>query len=63
MTKKIILKSPANTPATESSKEKQKKKYQKPALIYQAPLEAMAVTCTSFGGKSGPGTGCTVTRS
>ena len=30
---------------------KRKKKYNKPRIIYQAPLEAMAATCTGVGGK------------
>ncbi len=41
-----------------TAKEKRKKKYVKPSVIYQAPLEAMAATCTTFPGKAGPATGC-----
>lgn len=44
--------------AAQTAKEKRKKKYIKPAMIYQAPLEAMAATCTTFPGKAGPATGC-----
>lgn len=28
-----------------------KKKYTKPSVVYAAPLEAMAATCTGVGGK------------
>lgn len=44
--------------AAQTTKEKRRKKYSKPAMIYQAPLEAMAATCTTFPGKAGPATGC-----
>ncbi len=39
------------SPALQTAKAKRKKKYVKPSLIYQAPLEAMAATCSSFPGK------------
>ena len=29
-----------------------KKKYTKPEVVYHAPLEAMAATCTTFPGKA-----------
>ena len=38
------------TPA-QANEAKRKKKYSKPGVIYQAPLEAMAATCTGTGGK------------
>jgi len=39
--------------ATEpTKKEKRKKKYSKPELVYQAPLEAMAAACSTFPGKA-----------
>ncbi len=45
-------------PTARAAREKRKKKYVKPSVIYQAPLEAMAATCTTFPGKAGPATGC-----
>ena len=38
------------TPA-KADEAKRKKKYSKPGVIYQAPLEAMAATCTGGTGK------------
>ena len=37
-----------------------KKKYNKPGVVYQAPLEALAATCTPTPpGKASAGAGCT----
>ncbi len=36
----------------QKTEEKRKKKYSKPALLYQAPLEAMAAVCTGQFGKT-----------
>lgn len=35
-----------------------KKAYEKPEVVYRAPLETMAATCTNTGAKSSVGLGC-----
>jgi hypothetical protein len=42
----------AQSEAAQKTEEKRKKKYSKPALLYQAPLEAMAAVCTGQFGKA-----------
>ncbi len=50
--------------AVQSAKEKRKKKYSKPSMIYQAPLEAMAAACTPGPPNFGKaGASCTLVRS
>jgi hypothetical protein len=38
--------------AQKTEEKSKKKKYSKPALLYQAPLEAMAAVCTGQFGKA-----------
>jgi hypothetical protein len=44
--------SPQRNIANPADAAKNKKAYEKPRVIYHAPLEAMAATCSSFPGKS-----------
>lgn len=46
--KTLIEKNAEDNKATERAR---KKKYSKPDIVYEAPLEAMAATCTGVGGK------------
>lgn len=55
---------PKVTPQASSPDETLRQPYEKPAVIYRAPLEATAGQCTPQPpGKTGPGTGCTTLQS